>query len=306
MKPSDEDLDRPLPPLTEEALQRLVRLHDGAASEDDWADYAQWSRLSVDHRAASADAERLWEALGHSPATPRRFARPALAVLLALFLAGGWQAERQGWLADQRTGSGERRELTLADGSRLELAPHTRVDLALDGERRVLRLHGGELHVQVAADPSRPFEVEAAGGRIRALGTGFDVRREGDRVSVVVTEHSVLVSQDGAEQRLESGQRLAFGPDGLRPPEPADVQAATGWRRGRLVFDGQPLGEVLDQLGDYQDGLILIRDERLRALPVTGVFATDDVPAQLELLQKSLPIRIRHWPWLTLVDPADD
>lgn len=303
-----EELDRPLPGLTDEALQWLVDLHSGTAGDSEWDAYQRWCERSPAHQRAALAAEGLWERLGSALQRPpaKRRSAPLLGLLLALGLAGGatWQAREDGWLADQRTGAGERRELRLSDGSQLVLAPHTRVDVSIDGNRRTLHLYAGELFVQVAADASRPFEVQAANATLRALGTGFDVRRDGARVRLVVTEHSVGVRRAGDTQQtvVKEGQSITFDADSLSPPRNVDSASLTAWRRDRLIFDRQPLGEVLDELSRYHRGLLWVRDPALRQLPVTGLFDTRDLEAQLALLQQSLPIRIRKLPWLTVVE----
>lgn len=146
--------------------------------------------------------------------------------------------------------------------------------------------------------------MQAASGTLRALGTAFDVRRDGERVRLVVTEHSVGVSHAGdpAQTVVQSGQRLDYDADGLLPLRDVDADNLTAWRRDRLIFERQPLGEVLDALSRYHNGLLWVRDPALRRLPVSGLFETRDVDAQLALLQQSLPIRIRKLPWLTIVE----
>ena len=303
-----QDLDQPLPGLTEEALQWLVDLHAGDASEAQWDAYHAWGERSPAHQNATARAERLWQSLGSALGRPkaRRRSGPLLGLVLALGMAGGgyWQAQQAGWMADQRTAVGERRHMQLADGSQLELAPQTRFDIDLSGDRRVLRLYAGELFVQVAADKARPFEVQAADGTLRALGTGFDVRRDGSRVQLVVTEHSVGVTRAGSAGQtvVKAGQSLTYDAQGVAAVRAVDAAAATAWRRDRLVFNARPLGEVLDELGRYHSGLLWVRDPALRNLPVTGLFDTRDLGAQLELLQQSLPIHVRTLPWLTVVE----
>ncbi|WP_249673904.1 FecR family protein [Pseudomonas abieticivorans] len=310
-KLADSALDQPLPGLSEQALQWLVDLHGGTASAADWEDYQRWCERCVEHQLASESAERLWTNLGSALQRPvsRRRPGPRLALVMAMALAGGatWQAHEDGWMADQRTAAGERRQLQLADGSSLQLAPETRVDIQMHGDRRIVRLYAGELFVQVARDPSRPFEVQAGQGTLRALGTGFDVRREGAQVRLVVTEHSVGVTRPGTAGQtvVQAGQSLGYDDQGLSAPHSVDVDSATAWRRDRLVFDAQPLGEVLDELARYQRGLLWVRDPALRSLPVTGVFDTRDLAAQLALLQQSLPIRVRTLPWLTVVEPDE-
>lgn len=310
---SAASFDAPLPDATEQALQWLVELHSGEADEQGWERYRQWCESAPENSRAALIAERLWESLGGALERPRGWQRPRalLGFLLALGILGGagWQAERDGWMADQRTTTGERRTVQLTDGSRLELAPGTRVDIDLDGSQRTLHLYAGELFVQVAPDARRPFEVEAGGGRMRALGTAFDVRNEAGKVRLVVTEHRVGVTLPTSPAPLTAqvgeGQAVDFDGSHLSAVRPVDADAVTAWRRDRLVFHERPLGEVLDELARYHHGVLWTRDERLRELRVTGTFETADVPAQLALLQRALPIRIRHLPWLTRVESDD-
>ncbi|MCJ9674548.1 FecR family protein, partial [Neorhizobium sp. SHOUNA12B] len=81
-----------------------------------------------------------------------------------------------------------------------------------------------------------------------------------------------------------------------------DVADLTSWRSGKLVFSGRPLGEVLDRIGRYQRGRIMVLDDQASQLRVSGVFAVNDVNQTFTALQESLPIRIiRLSDWVTLV-----
>lgn len=309
MKPdlSEQALDEPLADeLTEQALQWLVDLHAGEGPSANWEDYLRWCETSEEHRRAAHAAERLWERLGSAVDRPKARRLPLLGLVLAIGLAGGsyWQAQSHGWMADQRTAVGERRSLQLADGSQLELAPRTRVDIEITDTQRLVRLYAGEVFVQVAADPQRPFEIEAGNGRMRALGTAFDVRNSGDSVQLVVTEHTVRVTHGDAAQvaEVEEGQGLQYGVQWLSRPQAVDVSAVMAWRRDRLVFNERPLGEVVGELRRYHPGVIWLRGDELNSLPVTGIVGTGDVAAQLQLLQQSLPLRVRQLPWLTVIE----
>lgn len=300
-----DQLDAPLDPLSETALEWLVRLHDGTASDADWAAYDNWQAAGPDHRSAALRAERLWEGLGSALRRPRRRMRPLLAmVVVGLGLLGLGSALLPA--GDVSTAIGERRQMTLADGSSLLLDAGTSLDIEITPQHRRLRLHRGALHVAVAPDPARPFEVIAAGGTTRALGTAFEVRRRDDDVQVAVTEHAVRVSyRDGSSRTVQSGQSLRYGPSaGLQAVQPANLTSLTAWQRGQLVFDGRPLGDVVADMQRYRRGLILISDARLRALPVTGVFATDDSEGLVEAIAASLPVRVLRLPLVTVIRPA--
>jgi len=302
------ELDKPLEPLAETALEWLVRLNDGTATAADWAAYDAWREENPAQRTAADAAEGLWIGLGAAPVRPRRRKSMAAAAAVAglVLLIGIWLGLPAGMLADYRTSPGERLSVTLADGSRLELDGATRLDVAFDGRRRRLVLHDGTIHVTVAPDGTRPFEVEAAGGRTRALGTAFDVRRRGDTVRIAVTEHAVRVAypDGGAAIDVAAGQQVTYGPGaGLGAPVPAELRSLGAWRRGRLIFDGQPLAEVLAEVERHRHGLIMIADRDLRALKVTGVFDADDADALLNAVAATLPVRVRRLPFVAIVEP---
>ncbi|QKH41333.1 FecR family protein [Achromobacter denitrificans] len=103
-----------------------------------------------------------------------------------------WRCRSAGWLsvqhqsqsafaADVHTAPGQWRTPTLADGNRLALGSGSAVNYRQDGSRRELELVQGELLVDVAKDPARPFTVVTAEARITVLGTRFAVERHDRR-----------------------------------------------------------------------------------------------------------------------------
>ena len=141
--------------------------------------------------------------------------------------------------ADLATRTGQRRLVTLSDGSRLELNTDTRVDIAYGPQERLIILNQGEILLTTAADrpSSRPLSVETPHGRILALGTRFDVRLHSGFSTVDVLSHSVEVRPKDAPQqarRVEEGQALTFGASqvgSLRPAPPG----GSSWTQGLLV-----------------------------------------------------------------------
>lgn len=99
-----------------------------------------------------------------APSSRRSFMRNSLA-LGGLALSVGLLA-RAGLLpwslpGDLQTGTAQRRDWQLADGSRLQLNARSRVATAFSTQRRDLRLYQGELVLELAADPTRTFHLEA-------------------------------------------------------------------------------------------------------------------------------------------------
>lgn len=309
-------------PETEAALRWLVVLRDPGASAAERAAFAAWLGEQPAHAAAWRRAEAVWArldglepALRASPALPpgdavapfrrprRRAATPLsrrrwlqAAAAAGLLVAGAGYAAREARLfADYATGTGERRSLRLPDGSTVELGSRSALSLAFDAAGRGVELHEGEAFFRVAADPARPFVVVAGGGRTRALGTAFDVKRRAGGAAVAVVEHAVAVSlADGRSTTVGAGQQLRYGDGRLGRVVPADLPAVLAWRRGRLIFRQAPLGEVVAELERYRSGRILVTDGRLEALPVTAVFDSGATDAALETIADSLPVELRR------------
>lgn len=73
--------------------------------------------------------------------------------------------------------------------------------------------------------------------------------------------------------------------------EAVDLQRATGWRRGVLVFDRQPLALVIEQLNRYRPGRVVLGNEALAQRQVSGVFRLDMLDTALATLTRELQVR---------------
>lgn len=212
------------------------------------------------------------------------------------------------WFADHRTRVGEQRTEILADGSRLVLGGASAVDVQFGALRREVELLQGEILVDVAGDPARPFAVASPAGTVVALGTRFLVRREAGATEITMLESRAAVHRAGARDPdlvLEPGQRVRLDAGGSRrlaDVDPTVIEQA--FRRRRLVVQDQPLAAVLDRLAAERRGLLRQDLGRLADLRVTAVLPLDDTDQALQLLNESFPqIRIRRvGGWIVLVD----
>ncbi|MDH1009447.1 FecR family protein [Pseudomonas nicosulfuronedens] len=302
--------------LSDEAIERLVRLHSGGAGAAERMDFLRWRGLSMDHERAAREAEALWGALPetrHAEDYRRRVRRPrrwlalaAAACVAAIAITIALPEPLAGLYSDYATRTGERRMLELADGSRVWLNSDSALSVDFSPQQRRLRLHSGEALFEVAKDAARPFIVEARGGEVRAVGTRFDVDSRGPQVRVDVTEGVVQVNSAGSEPvRLSAGERLSYREAAApEPVQPLDLSSASAWQRGKLIFNQRPLGEVLDELERYVPGRIVLTDNALRQHKVSGVFDLKDPDALLKTLERLQPVKVTHMPWLVLIRPA--
>ncbi|MBS0538166.1 MAG: FecR family protein [Proteobacteria bacterium] len=318
--------DRVEDPLIVEALRWLVLLRDDQTADGDREAFERWRRSDAAHEAAWQRAQAVW---ARTDILKPAFARPGTvatlplpdrsqptagmtrrrwlqaAAVAAVAAPAGYVASRSDLWADYRTSAGERRTLSLADGSTVELAGASALSVSFARDARRAELVTGEAFFSVAADPSRPFTVDAGGGRTRALGTAFNIKLAEDFATVTVAEHRVEVSTAGGTVELEQGQQVRYAGPRLEAPRSVDLRAVQGWRRDRLVFQDAPLGEVIADLERCRGGRIVLTDSRLRALPVTGVFDARQVDGALTTIASILPIKLhRLTDWLVVMSPA--
>jgi len=313
-------------PLIEEALHWLVVLKDRNASAADREAFDQWLMLDPSHGDAWRRAQLVWTRLDRigpafrrrpqaprSPGPSRWVATPTMrppfvsapmragrrrflygaGAVAALAMPATLVAMRGRVFATHATRAGERRTIVVEDGSAIELAGATSLSVDFTGDLRRILLQEGEAAFDVVPDPARPFEVHAASGYTRALGTAFDVKMSDGLVTVAATDQSVRVSANDAEPvTVNEGQLVRYGPNRTGTVRDADLDQVEAWRRDRLVFQDAPLGEVIDDLERYRGGRIVLLDSRLRALSVTGSYATSEADAVLDALANSLPVRV--------------
>ncbi|BCA56580.1 hypothetical protein W02_37200 [Nitrospira sp. KM1] len=222
----------------------------------------------------------------------RRLALVAASIVLVLGV--WWVAGAFHMTADYRTATGELRSITLDDGTRVDLGPRTALSVAFDAGFRKVTLHEGEAFFQVAPDAARPFEVEAGWGSINALGTAFNVHRYADHVMVMVSEHAVRVATTADPSnglRLEAGNRVRYDDTGrIGTAEAADTRRELAWKRQRLVFENQPLEDVIEDLNRYRSGWIIVRDSTLKRLSITASVDTGHPDRALRMIEETLPV----------------
>ncbi len=202
------------------------------------------------------------------------------------------------------TAIGGQRRITLADGSLVILNTNSRVDVDFSGNRRDVHLVRGEAYFEVVHDETRPFTVYANKYVVRDIGTAFDVhlKRTGV-VEVGVTKGSVEVTNElvsGAAKSLAvlaAGHNIVLGRKVERPEivSDADMGRKLAWRQGDLIYTGQPLGEVLADIGRYSDIKIDIADPALENLPVGGAFRADQIEAIFAALENNFGL---HAEWI--------
>ncbi|WP_226456024.1 FecR domain-containing protein [Pseudomonas sp. AF03-9] len=315
---------RKQPPLAadvlEEAAEWLMRLSENDLSASERAEWERWKTSSPERDRAWARAQLLQSKLGGLPPAlamsaldrpshpERRAALGKLALLLAVMPVGwgSWKlAQSQQWTADYRTHVGERRELVLADGSRITLNTDTAIDVRFDSQQRLVHLREGEMLVQTAADTSRPFLVSTRQGRMQALGTRFTVRELSPLTHLAVLEGAVKVMLAENNQStpliVNAGQRMDFSAQTFGGVAATDRNVGA-WTQGMLMADRMRLADFVAELARYRRGFVRC-DPAIADLRISGAFPISDTQRTLNMLVQTYPVVVSgHLSgyWLTL------
>ena len=290
------------------AVQWYLTLNDAEVSPEQHQAWRNWLASDPEHAKAWGRIEKLQQQLRGMPSdlalpvlteagVQRRHGLKLLMLLATgATLFGGYRISP--YSADFATRTGERRQVTLPDGSRLQLNTDTRADIVYSAEQRLILLRQGEVLITTATDrsPARPLLVETPHGRVLALGTQFDVRLHAGFSTVEVQRNAVEVRPHEAPQqvqRVAEGQALTFGSAQLGNLRPLTVEGSA-WTQGLLVTIDWRLDDFVHELARYRPGYLGCADA-VADLRISGAFRLDDSDGILANLQVSLPVRVRRF-----------
>lgn len=233
-----------------------------------------------------------------------RASRRQMIKMLSLMLVAGagglsWQYREATYplMAEYRTGKGKSLQLTLADGSQLQLNTDTAMDVAFNAEQRQVILHHGEILITTMADPlERPFSVKTRQGTIRALGTQFLVRSDSNVSQVSVLQQAVEIRPTkGSQQpvRLDAGQQLKFTDHAVKEVNTIAGQPQA-WTQGLLVVSDWRLDRFIEELARYHAGKLSC-DNAVANLRISGSFHLKDTQRILQNLTSTLPVKVRYF-----------
>lgn len=298
--------------IEEQAARFLVQLTHDPDTEARGA-FARWIEADPVHAVAYARMEAAWESAerlkaqgGFSDfepsaeaAGPEEAARPTRRRFL---IGGAVAASAVGatvmWTrggGDYQTGVGEVRNITLSDGSVLHLNTDSHVKVEYQARRRILRLLRGEAYFDVAHDPSRPFDVQARGAVVRALGTAFNVRLRDSLVELTVTKGVVGVRTASAPmEKVPAGGCAVIRPRTVAVGrlDGGTMDQRVAWRENMIELDGQSVEQAVDEFNRYRALPMVIGDQRVASLRIGGRFRTDESDQFLAALEQTLPIRV--------------
>jgi transmembrane sensor len=297
------------------ASQWLERRDGEGWNDAQQAELEAWLAESRAHRAAYWRLKAAWNQaerlvalkaapLERSPSLPRNRMRPLMfraAAAFAVIAVVGIVARYYFVEPAPRlytTAVGERKTLTLGDGSLIELNTDTRLRIA-SGDARKVWLERGEAFFQIKHDEAHPFFVLAGEHRVVDLGTKFLIRQDAARTEVALMEGSARFESTAANNKsaiLKPGDIAYATADAMsvtKAPE-RTLANALGWRHGVIIFDRTTLAEAASEMNRYNTKQIVILDPAAARLTIHGRFPSNDTNAIVNVAQDVFALRVQN------------
>jgi transmembrane sensor len=286
-----------------EAADWLARLNADNRTEADERSFQAWLGESSAHAAAFEEATAVWDLAGGVPQEmlrdgrkKQRFAhrREVLAGLAVTVMAAGtFSFLGRAQAKVYETAVGERRQVTFDDNSVAMLDTDTRIVVKFSDKNRLVDLDRGRVNFHVAPDSARPFTVAGAQQTIVTRQSDFDVRRDGENISVVLISGQAAVKAGTHNAVLKSGERLVASGDGTRLDRPS-LQPLLAWQTGQAILENEKLTDAVAEMNRYSEVKLAIGDRAIEGLRVSGVYKVGDNLGFARSIARLLPLKIQQ------------
>jgi transmembrane sensor len=212
---------------------------------------------------------------------------------------------------------GQQKEITLTDGSTIKLNTNTSIEVAYSDLQRKITLIRGEAKFDVAKDNKRPFTVISGENAFTALGTIYNIQRDNSyNMELLVKEGRVLVSKANTSRTVllnaikssqskplvtsekvhnivTAGEKLAIIDESRSAKQTlsiAAIEKELAWQQGMLIFDGDPLSQVLSEVQRYNSIKFVPISNDIAELKISGYFKSNDINGLLQSLSYNFAI----------------
>ena len=160
----------------------------------------------------------------------------------------------------------------------------------------------GEAYFEVARNEKHPFVVHANRGKIKVLGTKFNIRAWGSYQPVVVAVQEGKVAfqseSNGNEKDIvvlveHTMSKLLKGAS-PSPPEFADISRYLSWMKREAYFQDTPVPEVLSQLERWYHVTIQSTDSAFLKSNITVFIENKPLTENLRLISVTMNVRFEQ------------
>ncbi|WP_172676710.1 FecR family protein [Marinagarivorans algicola] len=309
--------------LLEEAAQWVSVLNTGSPKVADNQAFLKWINASTKHQQAYQKMKEAWQLTSQLDQIPefihevdqhctRHTVSQSYTHLLALtaclllivgalslnYLPAPYEPQLQSF----STAVGETKRITLEDGSTLSLNTDTQIDIRFTAKQRYLKLVKGEALFNVASNPNRPFIVNTGDGRVHAVGTAFNIKKQAHTTAVTITEGVVLIETNGINHSMQvtANHHVTLEPYHTPVVNDANITHQLAWQNQQLIYSQAPLKQVIEDLNRYLTTPVSLTPvstfdkEMINGLKVDGTLNVNDPEEALAALLASFNLELVH------------
>ncbi|WP_151716716.1 FecR domain-containing protein [Acinetobacter sp. TUM15071] len=299
--------------ILKEAAEWIVLIQASALTDAQQIEFEAWKNQSEAHQTAWLKAEYLLSSFEHYPENGQEIIKKGnqaaqfqwskhlvVACIACLGSIIAWNSEyKYLWLSDYSTAIGQQKNVTLEDGTQLQLNTSTALDVRYTPHQRTLRLHYGEIQIHTAkeAHSDRPFFVETESAHLQALGTVFNVqylknKQQQTCLGVIESAVKVTLNQSKKMTVVQAGEQLCFDDTDFKALGQLDPNVSV-WKNQMIMAFEMPLEQLLQEIGRYQHHYVDI-DPQLKALKISGSYPVNNFTQLQSALELSYPIRMQR------------
>lgn len=148
---------------------------------------------------------------------------------------------------------GKQTSLTLSDGTKIWVNSGTRLEFPTRFKKDTRNINvNGEIYLDVAHNPEKPFYVHSDKFSVKVYGTKFNVSayNGSDENSVVLVEGKVEVQTPSRSQIIKPGELYAMQGERVKY-EKVDVNEYVSWVDGVFYFNHASISQILKKVGRY-------------------------------------------------------
>lgn len=245
------------------------------------------------------------------PGSPRSSGLHWIARIAAVFLLVAFTGLAVRFFSDSHNGKseadeivrnevvtdyGERKNISLSDGSEITLNAHSNLVYTTDSadSNAVEVFLDGEAHFSVASrekSDSTPFRVKTSSGQVKVMGTQFVVSTRNQNTQVILEEGSVALTPASQmkETILKPGQLAEFNAksDTIHTRF-VNPKVYTSWTTYTLVFDKTPFTEVVARLENTYGVKVVVREPDLYERKISGSVDNSSLEVIVSALSKTM------------------
>lgn len=272
-----------------EALTRYWRDRKDKSTNIDEAWLKTYARISGTDQAKPTQKSRT--IFSHLIRYAAVFIFLIAAASLFYFYTNQHSSEQQYLVHENK--KGERSQITLSDGTVVWLNVDSKITYPrkFNGSQREVELIG-EAFFEVAKDSLKPFVIDFDLGKVKVLGTSFNVKAfaEDELVETsVLTGMVAFIPQKSAQEViLTPNQKAVYSKTaGTIQTASANSEQDIAWREGKLVFRAQSFAEIAKTLERTFNKRIIFENETIKNCRLTGTFQDNQLEEVIHLLAKT-------------------